>query len=285
MQCHTSTKEDVVVAVEFDEVFSDQIQTAGLGPPQRLDIAKPTVAILHVRFEPVCHVSCSALTHANSVTEFREAAVTLVAPHTESLLDDLSGEVVVSCQRTCREECRGRIEIGGSKTHRLVDTADSVSELDPGIPERIPDRAGDGLDLLGHPLGFDIVHQQEIEVALGGQFAAAVAPDRKQRHSASRSVHAVERIVEDVHHPVVGDLREQAAVVATGANDVGADSSEVPGTDRRGHSTIPANATIGAKPTATTIGATIGRAGRGTIVRSYVTCPECRWQLSYAGPP
>ena len=82
--------------------------------------------------------------------------------------------------------------------------------------------------------------EQQVEVALRRQLAASVSADRQQRHSASGELEPLERLVEDGHHPLVGDICERSAVVATWASNRCSYLSKVVRTNRGRHETIGA---------------------------------------------
>ncbi len=204
------------------------------------------MTILQIGFEPIRHIARRFLTHADTLTELGQVTITSTAPQRQALLDDLCGQVVVAGERTCRDERRGRVEIGCGEIELLVEATNGVTELHTRVPQRIPDRAGDRLDLFRDLLRFHIMDEQEVEVALRRQLAAAVSADRQQRHPAGGSLEPPECLVEDGHHPVVGDLGERPAVVATRSSDACGNRSEVLRTNRRRHETTPAAGPIDA---------------------------------------
>ena len=63
-----------------------------------------------------------------------------------------------------------------------VDRLHAVVEGDPLFPDRIPDLAGEILDIAAVA-----VHEQDVEVASGRQLAAPVAADRHHRQPLARS--------------------------------------------------------------------------------------------------
>ena len=244
------------------------------------------MAVLQVGLEQVGDVTSGLLAHAHPIAQPSEVSGAVASPHVEALRDHLGGQLVVAGERSRRDECRGRIEIGLREVELLVDPPDGVAELHTGVPQRIPDRAGDRLDLLGDLLRLDVVDEQQVEVALRGEFAAAVSADREQRHPAGRTRGLRDRLVEDGRDPVVGDLRERSAVVATRAIDDVGDLTEMPDPNRWGHGAMSAGTRIGARRSASTgVGATEVRVFPvEAIRRSYVTAPVAGRLLSYAGP-
>jgi hypothetical protein len=55
-----------------------------------------------------------------------------------------------------------------------------VVELEPGVPDGVPDPFRDGVDVADA-----VVHEDEVEVAAGSQLAAAVPADRDQRDASA----------------------------------------------------------------------------------------------------
>jgi hypothetical protein len=219
MQRHSGAHEDVVRTVEFDDVLGDQVEPCCLRPPQRLDVAEPTVTVLQVGLEPVCHVAGRVLAHPHPVAELCEVTRPIGAPQVETLRDHLRGQLVVAGQWPRRDQGGGGVEVGPGQIELLVDPSDGVAEFHTRIPERVPDGAGDRLDLLGDLLRLHVVDQQEIEVALRCELAASVAADRQQRHPACSTLDPSGRIVEDVDHPVVGDLGQRPAELPARTHD------------------------------------------------------------------
>ena len=152
---------------------------------------------------------------------------TTVAPEVEALRDHLARQFVIARERSGRDEGRRRVEVRCRQLDLLVDPPHGMTELHAGVPERVPDRTRDRLDLLGHLPRFDVVDEQQVEIALRSQLAAAVSADRQQRDPARRTLGSCDRVVEDRDDPLVGDLRQRPTPVAAG--DAGRPQRPAPG--------------------------------------------------------
>jgi hypothetical protein len=75
--------------------------------------------------------------------------------------DDLVAELRIAGDVPGREQRRRRVEVGLREREGVVDAAHRVTELEPGIPDRVPDRAGDRLE----PARRRLVHEQQVDVA------------------------------------------------------------------------------------------------------------------------
>ena len=232
MQRHTRSQQDVVGTIEVDQVLGDQVEAGLLRPPERLDVAQPAVAVLQIGLEQVGDVTRGLLAHAHPIAQRGEVPLAVASPHVEALGDHLGGQLVVAGERPRRHERRRRIEVGLGEIELLVDPPDGMTEFHTGVPQRVPDRAGDRFDLLGDLLRLDVVDEQQIEVALWSELATSVSTDREQRHPARRAGGLCHRVVEDRRDPVVGDLCQRSAVVATGTGDGLADVAEMPDSNR-----------------------------------------------------
>ncbi len=74
--------------------------------------------------------------------------------------------------------------------------------------------------------------EQQVEIALWGEFAAAVPAGRQQGNPSGRALGAGDRVVEERHDPVVGELRKRPAVVTPGTIDGVGDTAEMPRSNR-----------------------------------------------------
>ena len=90
--------------------------------------------------------------------------------------------------------------------------AHRVAELHAGVPDRIPDRRGQRFDLRPHLLGLEVVDEQEIEIAVRSQLAPSVPADGEQRDPPPVGAVVGDRPIEHVDDPLVGHVRQGAAV-------------------------------------------------------------------------
>ena len=84
MQCNAGAQQRVVAAVQIDDVLWSQRQSPGPGPHQRLDIAKASVTVLQVRFQPIRDIARPVLTLPYAGAQLGEVLVTTVRPRSLS---------------------------------------------------------------------------------------------------------------------------------------------------------------------------------------------------------
>ena len=205
------TQQRVVALVEVDQVRLDHLESTGHRPPDRLDVAQPAVSGLQIRFQVVGDVGRRRLTLAHPFAQHAEVGRPLGLPRSQAPLDHLAGDLTITGERSGGEECRGRIEVAVDQFELFVDPTDRVAELDAGIPEGIPDRAGDRFDLVGDPACLAVVDEQQVEVAVRSQLAAAVAPDGEEGDAMLGRMLPDGRF-EQAHDPGIGDVGERTTV-------------------------------------------------------------------------
>jgi hypothetical protein len=146
-----------------------------LGPVDGVCVAQPTTAVLEIGLEQERHLAGLAVTLANGAAQLAQPTLGPLLPEREGLIGELAGQHRVTRNGAQRQHRRGRVEIVGSQVERLLRRAHRVTELQALVPERVPDALGDLADVGAAP-----VHQQQIDVALGRELGAPIAPDRHQ---------------------------------------------------------------------------------------------------------
>ena len=90
-------------------------------------------------------------------------------------VDSSSVKLIGTGQVAGRQQGRGRVEVVVGERQRLVDRAHRVTEFHPGVPDRIPQRLSELLDVRRPAM-----HEHQVEIAERGELGAAVATDGHQ---------------------------------------------------------------------------------------------------------
>ncbi len=215
------SQEDVVAPCEVGLVGRPHVHPTLLRPAQRLDVTKTAAPVLQVRFEAVRHLGFLVLPGDDQIVECRQIAITLRSPHLETGGHHLAGEFVVAGERPDGEHRRGRFEIGPRQLDLLLHAAHRMSELHAGVPQRIPDGGGQRRDLRPHLPGLHVVDEQEVEIAERSELPPAVPADGEQRDPSLVGPVVGDGPIEHVDHPLVGHVREGAAVGQSSHRTVG----------------------------------------------------------------
>jgi hypothetical protein len=150
-------------------------------PEQRVEVAKPALAVLHIGLDQVARLPGAAVTLLAfgelRGDELRRGALRDVLVEAG---DQLVEQLPIS-------EQEARLENGGANRHvglgladALVDRARGVADLQPQIPEAIQDCLGDRFAPGGLLVGQD---EQQIDVGAGCQQAAPIAAGGDDRHT------------------------------------------------------------------------------------------------------
>ena len=94
-----------------------------------------------------------------------------------------------------------------------------MAEPHARVPQRIPQRAGEVVDLAC--LSGALVDEHDVDVALWGQFAPTVPTDGDEGDSALASRDSGHGVGVQTTQPVVGDVREPAAQISAPERRVG----------------------------------------------------------------
>jgi hypothetical protein len=113
----------------------------------------------------------------DGLVEARQPGPGLGPPRLAGLIGEADCELGVACDRSGAEQRRGGLEVVGGQIEGLAHGPHCVAELRALVPQRIPERTGDRLDVVG-----PLVDQEEVEIAVGTQLAAPVAAHRDERH-------------------------------------------------------------------------------------------------------
>jgi hypothetical protein len=144
-------------------------------PFEGLDVAEAATATLEVGFEHEGDLADAAMACSNGFVETWQPGPGLRAPRLAGLGGEASGEACVARDQSGAEQRRGRLEVVGGELERLAHGPHRMAEFRSFVPEWVPERAGDRLDVIGA-----LVEQEEVEVAVGAQFGTAVTPDRNE---------------------------------------------------------------------------------------------------------
>ena len=173
----TRTATSVLLALRRARLVVGRHEQVGVaGPPQRVDVAEPAVAVLQVGLEQVGDVAGlrPALDHPRA--QGVEPAASVAAVLRQPLRRQAGAELVVAGERAGAEQRRRRVQVVGGEGQLLVERAHGVAELEPGVPQRVPQRRGDLVDA-ARPA---VVDEQDVDVALRGQLAGARTRRRRR---------------------------------------------------------------------------------------------------------
>ncbi len=214
MQRNSGPQQCVVAVLELRLVGCRNPQAGYLCPPQRLHVADTAMAVFEIGFEVVGHVGGTSLPFHGTAVQLLEVATAGVAPQPFATRPQLIDEVVVAREGAGRQ-CSGcGVEVVASQRQLLVDMAHAVSQRDPRVPDRVPDRAGRRLDLLGDLARFHVVDQHHVEVAERSEFTSAISTDRDEGEARRPVAVLLDRGVEQRSQPFVGQLGKRLAVRA-----------------------------------------------------------------------
>ena len=133
-----------------------------------------------------------------------------------------------------RQERGQRVEVVRREAARLLDRPGRVPEHESGVPQRVPERVGEGGDVAA-----SVVEQQDVDIRARTQLAACVRPQRDQRDTVVGVTlqHVTHRVIDDVaqrvpeRHPTerpIGDQRNGARHEAHSAARVRHKASDPP---------------------------------------------------------
>ena len=156
----------------------EQRRVGEVDPVKDVKVTKTPLRHLQVRFEQEPNLARRGVTFSRVLRDARQHLLCPRAP----LDKRKSSEVVDQRSRTAnqsdiKQRC-GSVEVIGSKVERLLDSADCVTKLHPGIPDRIPDRFGH-LSNRTRP----VMDQKKVEVASKAEIATSVATNGRQCHT------------------------------------------------------------------------------------------------------
>ncbi len=168
-----------------DDALHDQLAHAlhlvlHLREPHRgVDVAQAARSLLELRLEEKDRVAVALMAVAalGELLAIEARGVLLQHLGLHRLLE-AGVEHVVAAQVAGVEQRRLHLQVLLRQAGAGADRAARVTDGETGVPERVEDALGDGLDVGVHP---PRVEHEEIDVGLGVQLAPAVAPLRRDR--------------------------------------------------------------------------------------------------------
>ena len=143
----------------------------GRDGPQHADVAQTAVTLLQVGLEQEGHVAGGGPSFGHLLLEEWEVAGTEpVAPGGAGLLQEGLDDLGLTPDEPSVEQAERHPHVLGGGGEHLGGPADRVVEVDPLVPDRVPDGVGDLGDV---PVS--VVDEHHIEVAVGAEGAPAVA--------------------------------------------------------------------------------------------------------------
>ena len=165
--------ERAVAAVENRQIVGRHDEVGVRGPPQRVHVAQPAVAVLEVRFQQIGDIARLGAALDDLRAQCIEPAAAVAAPARQAFGDEPGAELVVAGQGSGAEQRGGRVQVVGGQRQLVIERAQGVAELEPGIPERVPHGGGQ----LVEATRLAVVQQQDVDVTVRRKLLAAVATD------------------------------------------------------------------------------------------------------------
>ena len=149
-----------------------QQRCEGRDGPQHTDVAQPAVALLQVGLKEERHVTGCGTALSHLLLEQREVPGTqAVAPCSAGLFEERLGDLGLAPHEPAVEQAERDPDVLGRRAEDLGGTAHRVVEVDPLVPDRVPDGVGDLPDV---PVS--VVDEHHIEVAVRAEGTPPVAP-------------------------------------------------------------------------------------------------------------
>ena len=121
------------------------------------------MGLLEVRLEQEGHVALLEVAFRHLLLERREElGGELGLPQPTDLLDHRGGHLGVSPDHPGVEQSKGDAKVGLGDAQDLLGSPHRMVDLDPLIPQRVPERLGDLLDVAA-----PVVDQKEVEIGVG----------------------------------------------------------------------------------------------------------------------
>ena len=196
-------------------------------PPQRLHVAQATVTLLEIRFEQIGDVTRLCPAFGPAIVQRRQPSPGVTPPAGPAFGGDPFGQLGVTSQRPDGQQRRRGVEVLVGQRQLIIHRANGVTELETGVPQRIPERAGQLVDTAGPAF----VDQHHVDVRLGGQFPTAVATDREERNRtlATAATNVLRGAFEQLDQPGIGDVGQRRAQGPTSLSRVGHDGGPTAG--------------------------------------------------------
>ena len=178
-------------------------------PLQDRRIAEAAVGLLEIGLEQLARLAEPSAPRTDHLVQSGQAAVGHGPPVPQHGALQLIGERRVSGDHPRVEQAEQDLDVVGGEASGLAHGADTVVELHPGVPDRVPQGLGRA-GRLGRP---GLVQEEQVEVAADGQLAAAVAADGDE---AERVGGRRGGLAEHARQPLVGQRREGSATPRAG---------------------------------------------------------------------
>ena len=171
-------------ACEAGEVHElPQARRAGAERLEDVDVPKATMGLLEVGFEEEGDIALLEVALGHLLLEGREELRgELGLPQAPDLLDHGHGHLLISPDDPGIEEAERDAKIRLGDPEDLLGATYRVVDLDPLVPQRVPERLGDLLDVAS-----SIVDEQQVEVGVRAELSSSVAPDGHEGDPLRRS--------------------------------------------------------------------------------------------------
>ncbi len=173
-------------AAGLGEALAGRVGEPGGGDgPQRGGVAESAAGLLQVGFEEVAEFAVARGAFLAQLAQLGQSFGRLVAPVGEDGAARAGGEPQVTGDVAGVEQAEVDLQVVGGGLAGLGRGAHGVVEGEAEVPDGVPDAVGEGGD--GARVGAAVVEEQQVEVAAGRQFAAAVAADGDQGDAPCRA--------------------------------------------------------------------------------------------------
>ena len=150
-----------------------QQRRIGRDGAENVDVAQPAMTLFQVGLEQEGDVAGGRTAFGHLDLEHREVlGAEPVAPRRLGLLDEGVRQLALAPDHARIEQAEGHSEVLGGGTEHLGGPPHRVVEVHAFVPDRVPDGVGHGLDVPK-----PVVHEHHVEVAVGAEGAAPVAPN------------------------------------------------------------------------------------------------------------
>ena len=173
-----------------------------------VDVSQASMRLFEVRLEEECHVTFLSVPLGHLLLECRkEFGAQARFPQTSYLLNDRVRQLVIAPDDSSIEQPEGDPKVGLRDLQHLLGPPYGVIDLDPLIPQGIPERVSHLFDV--PPV---VVDEEQVEVGVRTQFATAVAPHCHEGELARGPTRSSSCVLGETG---VGDVRECPAKLRT----------------------------------------------------------------------
>ena len=210
-----------VAAIEHGEILGRHDEVGVGGPPQRVHVAQPAVAVLEVGLQQERDIAGLAPPFDDLGAQRVEPTPAVAAPPGAPLRHQPRPELVVARKRPGAQQRRRRVEVVGGQRQLVVERSDGVTELEPSVPQGVPQLLGQVVEAARLP----VVEQQHVDVAARRQLLTAVSADGDEGHSgpATPGDDPPDTVLEQGDEQLVGRIRQRPAELPATEGGVGDD--------------------------------------------------------------